>query len=206
MGVMLTETPAPCSIDLVETAVRPGRDESRYNYRCGVHELVLVHQRISRSTIRAVAEGGAEFALVVDEPLVWLCYRFGEAIPWGAALFDHEPSRREADLPPPGGSPLEQRGLLHVDLIDAADLSLKATRNVTLWLDFTRSLNESIRDLSRYRFDPHERRRAMLRLHRQHSSVDAFVAKALARCRVDPCEVAACSTNQRRDTRRVQRS
>src|SRR5947209_5886255 len=51
------------------------------------HELVLVYRGVTASEARAVGFGKASFALVVEPPLIVLCYRFGDAIPWSAAPY-----------------------------------------------------------------------------------------------------------------------
>jgi hypothetical protein len=63
----------------------PGPEPGLHNLPENGHELVLVFQGVSHREISAVRWGQASFALVVEPPLIVLCYRFGEAIPWSLA-------------------------------------------------------------------------------------------------------------------------
>ena len=130
----------------------------------------------------AVARGEAEFALIDESPLLMLCARFGDAIPWISAPFcwHHLPSE-ERVLPPAAGSEDERRIQLQIILIDGDDGSVKATRCVTFSLDFTRALNEAIREQARLPFDPREQERRLKELKRRCPTPHAMVAYAAAR-------------------------
>lgn len=165
----------------------PVRERSRqeewscYTYRLGVHELSLFDHHPSSRAIAAVQQGPAEFALVEEGPVLLLCYRFGEAAPWGAAPYSRPDGPRDELEPPLPGSPNEARALLHVTLIDAEDGSPRAMRNLTLSLDFTRTLHEAIREQARYVFDPREQKRVLDSLRRRHPTAEALVLHALVR-------------------------
>src|SRR5579883_2602467 len=58
---------------------------ARYSYRDGDHELTLTSPVVRGAQVKAVERGDAEFALVVEDPVVLLCAKFGEAIPWSTA-------------------------------------------------------------------------------------------------------------------------
>jgi len=169
---------------------RPNREgpgiDARYSYRLGVHELTLIRRGIVPDGVTAVARGEAEFALLVDDPLVWLCYRFGAEIPWGAALYEGGAVARGRHELPPEGGPAEGRALLHVRLVVTDDGVPCATRNVDLRLDFTRALHAAIREQARCPIDPHERKRALHHFHQRFPSVEAMVARARVRSPASP--------------------
>ena len=64
--------------------------EEHKNWREGTHftyspnglELTLFHRDISRNMIADVRSGLAEFAMIVEHPLIVLAYRFGDSISW----------------------------------------------------------------------------------------------------------------------------
>ena len=79
-----------------------------------------------------------------------ICARFGDVIPWiSAPISWHRTPNRERILPPAVGSEDERRIQLQIILTDGDDGSVKATRCVTFSLDFTRALNEAIREQAR---------------------------------------------------------
>jgi hypothetical protein len=165
--------------------IRPGlepfgcREETSFGYRDGVFELSLLARAPEDRQIEAVRQGEAEFALVIEEPMALLCYRFGTAIPWSAVpVLDNKPI---LDVRPAGAAHCESRALLSTTLVEAARLTVLASRNVTLSLDFSRVLNEWIRDQARLPFDPREQSRALNRLRRRCPNDRALVAFATVR-------------------------
>jgi len=154
----------------------------QYNYSNGEHELVVTLRGAEGQHAAAVSQGEAGFALVDESPLLVLCARFGDDLPWMAAPYCwHRTPSRERVLPPTAGSEDESRIQLEILLIEAADGSVRATRCVTLGLDFTRALNEAIREQARFPFDPREHDRRLLDLKRRCPTPEAMVAYATAR-------------------------
>jgi hypothetical protein len=160
-----------------------GSIQSRYVYCDGEHELLLTTQEITAAQAEALERADAEFALVIEEPAILLCVRFGDSIPWSATPFCwHALPRESRRLPPAAHSPEERRALLQVTLAESATRRPRAVRNVTLWLDFTRSLHEAIRDQARTTFDPKEHERVLSRLRLRHPTIESLVASARVRC------------------------
>src|SRR5262249_22266470 len=149
------------------TPGRPGLCvEARLSHGQGVFDLTLVASTVGDRLALAVLRDECEFALVVDEPLVVLCYRFGEAIPWSSVVVERaEPSPCERDPSTPV-EPSDVRALLSVRLLDG-DRNARATRNVTLSLGFSRALREAIRDQGRMGSDPRAFDQALDRLRRK---------------------------------------
>src|SRR5262245_28591955 len=56
--------------------------KAEFAFGPGGHELTLFHPEIGPGVIDDVRRGPAEFALIVEPPILVLAYRFGEAIPW----------------------------------------------------------------------------------------------------------------------------
>jgi hypothetical protein len=156
------------------------REAARFSYGQDVFDLTLVASPAGDAQALAVLRDECEFALVVDDSLAMLCYRFGEAIPWGAALLDREATLEERSSRPMA-EPINVRALLSVRLVDGRDMGVRATRNVTLSLDFTRALREAVRDQARIPFDPRAHEQAVARLNRRCPTPAALVAYASAR-------------------------
>jgi hypothetical protein len=181
------ELTAPIGASLRADLSARGSIRSRYVYCHGEHELLLTAPEITAEQAEALEREDAEFALVIEEPAILLCARFGDAIPWLAAPFCwHDLTRESRRLPPAPHSPEERRAFLQVTLAESATRRLRAVRNVTLWLDFTRSLHEAIRDQARTTFDPNEYERVLSRLRLRHPTVESLVASARVRCLGSP--------------------
>jgi hypothetical protein len=152
-----------------------GSVQARHAYIDGDHELTIRMSRVNDSVAEEFLQGEAEFGLVVEEPAVVLCYRFGKALGWGSVVCDPEARRPTLDGP-------QARALLHAALIDDASGKVRAERNWTLSLDLTRRLDESLTEAARVSFDPTARSRALASLHRRCPTPAALAARALARC------------------------
>jgi hypothetical protein len=61
------------------TSIEPGVE---YSFRRGQHELLLCLSQLSEDEVVAVREGKAEFGLLIYGLVIFLLYRFGEAIAW----------------------------------------------------------------------------------------------------------------------------
>jgi len=116
----------------------------RCTYRNGVHELHLNEAPPGGSL--AALNRTAEFALIDEDDLLLICYRFGESAPWSVADYRWSDGRGIdlGEIPPIGGL-AERRGLLSVTLPEAKSGGT-IRFNFTLSLDFTRALNAAIRD------------------------------------------------------------
>ncbi len=162
--------------------VAPRREGAWYICNGGEHELVLTLRDVGDRQVEAMRHGEAEFALVLDDPLILLGARFGDAVPWSFASYCwHLAPRDVRGLPPAANAPDESRALIHVVLVDWATGKARAERNATLWLDFTRALHEAIREQARTSFDPKAHERVLARLRRSHPTPESLAARAAHR-------------------------
>jgi len=160
----------------------PDLHRAQYTYFRREHELTLTLYGVESHHAIAVTRGEVEFALIDESPLLMLCVRFGEAIPWISSPFCwHDVPSEDRVLPPAVGSDDERRLQLQIVLVDGDDGSVKATRCVTFTLDFTRALNEAIREQARGPYDPRGQERRLKELKRRCSTPQAMVAFAAAR-------------------------
>ena len=77
------------SQDLLEWAHTPARipwlEGAEYQYRLGSHKLILATRGVASRHEAAVGRAEAEFALVVEGPLLVFGSRFGDTLPWSWA-------------------------------------------------------------------------------------------------------------------------
>ncbi len=117
-----------------------------YSFCRGQDELLLCFQQLSEDEIDAVLYGKAEFGLLIYGLVIFLLYRFGEAITWGDAPYSWHrvpPEQRQLPEMPKTG---EIRALLNVVLVDADRNVVRALRRGMLSPDFTRALYAAIAD------------------------------------------------------------
>jgi hypothetical protein len=125
-------------------------------YSLGGHELTLFRSDIDEGLINDVRCGQAEFALIVEPPVIVLAYRFGESIPWSDVSYCWHLQSEEMRIVPPLEQSPEARALLWITLVGAEDGVVHAQRGMTLSPDFTRALHEAIRGQAMKAFDPEE--------------------------------------------------
>jgi hypothetical protein len=146
----------------------------------GGHDLTLFCSEIDDDIVNDVRRGEAEFALIVQVPVIVLAYRFGSAIPWNDVSYTWhlQPERRRV-IPEVDHSP-EQRALLWISLVGAGDGMVYAQRGMTLSPNFTRSLHEAIRVQALRAFDPIGCTTAMSRLFLEYpTTVDRLTLAAV---------------------------
>ena len=112
---------SPCSVEFQTCGPLPEPDGGRAE-----HELVLFYRGVTDREVRSVEGGRAQIALVVEPPLIVLCYRFGDAIPWSIASYHWRQFAR------PGPIGRGARTGLRIALIDAEDGEVRARRFVPL--------------------------------------------------------------------------
>jgi hypothetical protein len=179
----IVKTPTPETQDKPRSPVcwDPG---SHYQYRSDRHELIRVVERIEDAHVVAFRQGVAEFALVLEGPLLVFCSRFSEALPWSASSYLwHRLPRAERTIPADlrAGSEVA----LEVSLLEAHNGQIAATRIIWLPSPFAQVLLDAILEQVRFSFDPSAERRALDALQRRCPSTRALVAYATVRAVVD---------------------
>ena len=117
-----------------------------YNYQSGDHMLLLSMKNLNPKEIKAVREAEAEFGLYCENGIIFLLYRFGEALPWSDSAFSWwNVAEEDRRLPAPQTNPAT-RILLKIILVEAGNGIVKAIRVTTLSPDFTEKLHNAIRE------------------------------------------------------------
>lgn len=127
--------------------------KAEFAFGPGGHELTLFHPEIGPGVIDDVRRGPAEFALIVEPPILVLAYRFGDAIPWEDTAYSWHLQPEFRRVIPGSVAVPEARTLLWITLVGADDGIIHAQRGMTLSPPFTRALHEAIRAQAMSRFD-----------------------------------------------------
>jgi hypothetical protein len=163
--------------------------EGHKNWREGTHftyspsglKLTLFHRDISKDMIADVQRGPAEFAMIVEHPLIVLGYRFGNSISWNDVPYcwHLQPSGRRV-IPALDPSP-EARVLLWVSLIGTNDGIIHAQRGLTFSPTFTSILHHALRRQAMTSFIPEDCTSAISRLYLNNSTIIDRLSLAVVR-------------------------
>jgi hypothetical protein len=166
---------------LVEPRSVPQREPNPQGLQHPSHELVLVYPGITEREIAAVKWGKASFALVVEPPLILLCFRFGDAIGWSIAPCPWNQN------PGAGGMLANENDLgmvmissVCVSLIDASTSVTRAQRVVPLSRSMSRAWVASMRRQSLQHCSNARYRAALAQFCRRFPRPDTLVAQAIA--------------------------
>jgi hypothetical protein len=136
--------------------LQPGRRNwptgAQYTYGTNGHELSMFVADIDQRLVQDVGYGDAEFAVIVDAPVILLAYRFGESVPWADVPYCWQLQPLHCRVVPPPDSSHETRALLWITLIGAEDGLIYAQRGMTLAPEFTGVLHDAIRNQARTPF------------------------------------------------------
>jgi hypothetical protein len=147
----------------------------------GGHELTVFSAGIGPDLVDAVRRGPAEFALVVEGPVIVLAYRFGESIPWGDAPYCWHLQPEFRRVVPAAVVAPEARALLWITLVGADDGIIHAQRGMTLSPPFTRALHDAIRAQAMSPFDSTDCTLAISSLYPPHCDTVDRLESSVAR-------------------------
>ena len=130
--------------ELYHPAMTRWLEGNEYNYRSGMHELLLRFGTPTADEIEAVQSGRAQYALAVTGDVIWFLFRY-EGLQWQDAAYSwHLVPEVERRLPEPMPSETH-RMAIHTVLIDADTGIVKALRYLTFTPVFTHALHEAIK-------------------------------------------------------------
>ena len=152
-----------------------------YRYDRNGHEILRIVRGIKGELAAAVAREPVDLALVISDPLIVVCSRVGESLPWTAASFHWHRVRRSDRILPTSGFDTVMGSRIDLILLDGRGGRVRAARSLTLPTDFTRVLHEAILEQSRFNYDPSEERRAMEALARRCPTTGSLVGHASAK-------------------------
>jgi hypothetical protein len=144
-------------------------------------ELTLFQLATSNEMVVDVQRGPAEFALIIELPLIVLAYRFGDSIPWHDVPYCWHLQPSSMRVVPLVDTSPEARVLLWVSLVGADDGIIHAQRGLTFSPSFTFALHDAIRKQSMTTFRPEECTSAISKLYLNHSNMTDRLSLAAVR-------------------------
>ncbi len=156
-----------------------------YRYDRNGHEVLRIVRGVDDELAASVSREPIELALIISEPLLVMCTKVGDALPWAGASFQWHRVRRSERILPTSGLDQTLGSRIDLMLLEGQGGRVRAARSLTLPAEFTGLLHEAILEQSRYTYDPGEERRAMESLLRRCPSPASLVAYASAKARLD---------------------
>lgn len=151
-----------------------------YAWRGGSHELRLFFARPSSNEKQAIRKGMAEYALVVEQPVILLLSRFG-GMEWSDAPYSIH-LEKEADRVAPPEVSGDQRYLITNLLVDASTGFLEVIRVASLSTVFTAALHQAIRDQLAAPFDQAAYDAHLKEVYRVNPTSTRLLRLSVARC------------------------
>ena len=149
-----------------------------YRYDRTGHEILRIVRGIDDELAASVAEGDVTLGLIIEEPLIVICSKVGDALPWAGASFHWHRVRHSERVLPTSATDTLMGSKIDLVLLDGKAGRVRASRSLTLPTDFTRVLNEAILEQSRFNYDPGEERRAMETLLRRCPTPASLAGRA----------------------------
>jgi hypothetical protein len=118
---------------------------AEYAFRRGEHELVVRLGGITRRELEDVGRGECEFALAVENDVLFFLHRFGRSMAWSDAPFSWWLVPEAERVPPPALQSTGPSALLQVALVDAATDIVRALRSVPMPPAFALALHRALR-------------------------------------------------------------
>lgn len=116
-----------------------------FSYQAGDYLLLISFGNLREAEIAAVAGEPAEFGLYCENEIIFLLYRFGDALPWSDAAYSWWNTAEEDRRLPPARENAEERALLKIILAESSTGTVKAIRVMTFSPGFTEKLHDAIR-------------------------------------------------------------
>lgn len=177
-------TPAEYSVGLpYHPRIKSWPETGQYNFRGGVHELVLFWRGLDKRTIDAVRRGRVTFAIYTEGALLLLLYQIEGACDWSDAPYSwHLVPAEQRSLPEPVRDGEETRDYLRLLLVDAGTGIVRAIRLVSFSPAFTVALRLAIAAQAGETWDQAAYDLALDRLYRRYPASAQLAAVATARC------------------------
>lgn len=154
---------------------------AEYNYRSGVHEIRLFFRNPKPGEVQAAKQGEANFALVVQQDIILLVFRYG-IIPWSDAPYAwYRVPENERTVPPDMVSE-QERMPVTLFMVNADTGILLAIRQTSFSHDFSTKLHRAIREQIVRPFDQVLYDRQLRMLYSRYDS-QGLLTLAIARCK-----------------------
>ena len=157
-----------------------GLEEAQYQHRHGSHRLILGNRDLTARQVAAVKHAEAEFALVVEKPLIVLGARFGSH-PWVWTAPYNWHFAPPAERVVPARLPLTPETFsrlwssLRIAIVDPATRRTHTRRAVALRPEFTHALHAALREQALRPFHVEAADRALDRLKFSSESLESRI-------------------------------
>jgi hypothetical protein len=169
------------STNLIIECQRDWPEGALYRYDLSGHEILRIVRDIDDELANSVASDPVNLALVIEGPLIVMCSRVGEKLPWAGAAFHWHRVRRSDRILPISEVDLAFGSKIDLRLLDGRRGQVKAVRSLELPPEFSRVLFEAILEQARFNYNPSEERQALKSLLRRCPTPGLMAALALSK-------------------------
>jgi hypothetical protein len=152
-----------------------------YRYDRGGHEILRIVRNLDDDLVESVSREPVDLSLVIEGPLVVMCSRVGEALPWASAAFHWHRVRRSDRILPISEFDVVSGSKIDLMLLDGCGGQVRVVRSLQLPAEFSRVLFEAILEQSRFNYNPTEERQALKALLRRCPTPGLLAALALSK-------------------------
>ena len=160
---------------------RRWREGTQFTCARNRFELTLFQAEIGEVAVTDLRRGPAEFALIVDLPLIVFAHRLGGLGAWSDVPFSWHLQPSASRILPSLGNSREARDLLWLTLVGSRDGIIHAQRGMTMSPAFSFALRQAIIAQATTFFDPTECTLAVSRLYISYPDIADRLSLATAR-------------------------
>jgi hypothetical protein len=162
----------------------PEHDRTEWNYRSGIHLVVMTYYDITRDELVDFTQGPARFAFTVEDNVIFFSYALGHT-PWSDNPYSwHKLSseEQEAGLPPEIRDEKE-RALINIIIVEGSTRKIAAVRQVYLSNEMTREVHQAIRCQAKRGWEDDEAHEETIeRVYREYPTPVSLLKRAVATC------------------------
>ncbi len=142
------------------------------------HEILRIVRDVDDNLAASVARDPVNLALVIEGPLIVMCSRVGENLPWAGAAFHWHRVRRSDRILPTSEFDVISGSKIDLMLLDGQGGRVRAVRSLELPAEFSRVLFDAILEQARFNYNPTEERQALKALLRRSPTPGLMAAFA----------------------------
>lgn len=151
-------------------------EATQYCYRDGVHDLVLFWTRPSPDEVNGFRTRPVEFALYVQQPVLFLLYRIANVCEWSDVAYNVHQLRPEEQAVP--ANPPGDRARVQMTLVDASNGIILAKRVVGMGPAMTQALRHTLREQTQLPYSRFDYEALVQQAYARYPDSDAMLKDA----------------------------
>ena len=151
-------------------------EATQYSYHDGAHDLVLFWTNPTADEIAGFRSQPVEFALYVQQPVLFLLFRIVEVCEWSDVAYNVHLLRNEAPAIP--NEPPGDRARVQMTLVDASNGIVRAKRVVGMGPSMTQAMRHSLQEQTTLPFSRFDYEALVQQAYARYPDSDAMLKDA----------------------------